>query len=269
MNELSSSEMRRSKPGYPESYYALFDNLDRYVVQILSRIRIRPDELTVMAGETGAVIKICAGENALAIKITPYNDTLFAGQRFLALSRNVGIPTPGVIIFDDSRSDLPYDFVVLGWLDGTDASGLPLLASWEAGFLAGEMLRKLHSVPVSGFGMPLRNGQWTASSWLDALRQTYLSWEVEQARDVLFSDWQTCRIEKLTFYNERLDVPTPRLIHSDFGKGILAGTRSGPSLPARKRIGISTCLCFLCTGLHVGCIRQTVSTSQPGMKFSD
>jgi hypothetical protein len=74
-------------------------------------------------------------------------------------------------------------------------------------------LRRVHSVAVEGFGAPLPAGGWSCVSWLDALRETYEGVLPLDTKRELFSADLVTRLEALTFYNARLDIPASSLIH--------------------------------------------------------
>jgi len=88
----------------------------------------------------------------------------------------------------------------------------------QAGVLVGEILRAMHGVKVDGFGWPLPKGGWGVTSWLDALHQNYFDSSMEKKHEV-FADEEIKQVEQITFFNEKLNIVEPRLIHSDVGHG--------------------------------------------------
>lgn len=215
---INKPNIRKSKPGYSEGYYDIFEHLDNYAARIFNTVRIKPCKVEVMEGETGVIIKTFDGKKHTIVKINPYHGDLFTSNYFYKKLENTDIPTPKVLFFDDSHKAIPYDFQVLEYLDGVDTRGVPKKLHKQAGVLVGEVLQKIHKIKVDGFGWPLPRGGWGAASWLDALRKNYFDSSMEKKRE-LFTAEEIEQIERITFFNEKLNIVQPYLIHSDAGHG--------------------------------------------------
>ena len=70
--------------------------------------------------------------------------------------RQAGIPCPQVIVVDDSKSLVPYDYMIMTKMDGT-----PLLDSWpdltpiqqeQVANEAGRLLARIHAIKLPQFG---------------------------------------------------------------------------------------------------------------------
>jgi hypothetical protein len=216
--DINKPTIRKSKPGYPEGYYDIFENLENYAPKVFKKTGINPKEIKVMEGETGVILKVFDGNNNIITKINPFPGDLFTSNYFFKKLENFDVPVPQVLYFDDSRSIIPYDFQVLDYIDGVDIRSIPEKFHHKAGFLVGEILRKIHQVKVDGFGWPLSEGGWGASSWLEALRNNYFDSSMNRKHEI-FSDEEIQKIEQLTFFNEQLDISESKLIHSDVGHG--------------------------------------------------
>lgn len=214
----AKKNIRKSKPGYSEGYYDIFEHLDDYAAKVFNAVEVRPKEIEVMEGETGVILKVFDGQQKVIIKINPYPGDLFTSNYFYQKLENTDIPVPKVLFFDGSKKTVPYDFQVLEHLDGVDIKSVPKKLHRQAGILVGEVLRKIHKNTVDGFGWPLPRGGWGAVSWLDALRKNYFDSSMKKKGE-LFSPEEINQIEQMTFFNEKLEILEPRLIHSDVGHG--------------------------------------------------
>ena len=215
---IGKPNIRKSKPGYSEGFYDIFEHLDEYANQVFNAVDIKPRRIKAMEGETGVILKVFDGKQNIIIKINPYDGDLYTSTYFYQKLENTGIPTPKILFFDDSKKVIPYDFQGMEYLDGVDIKGIPKKLHKRAGVLTGEVLQKIHKIKVDGFGWPLRRGGWGATSWLDALRKNYFDSPMEKKNEIFTSE-EIRWIEKLTFYNEKLNIVEPHLIHSDVGHG--------------------------------------------------
>jgi aminoglycoside phosphotransferase (APT) family kinase protein len=134
---------------------------------------------------------------------------------YFRLLCDTGVPVPAVLVFDDTRQVIPYDFMIMEALPGQEAGRLPVQMQRRAGFLTGQALRRVHEVKPGGFGYPLPTGSWSSSSWLDALRRNYMEDGSTARKREVFSAGEDARIEALTLGNTSLEAPVPRLIHGD------------------------------------------------------
>jgi Ser/Thr protein kinase RdoA (MazF antagonist) len=216
---LNRPDIRREKPGYSDAYYALLEQLEHYAALLLSHLGLVPQHLSGGPGETGAVLRVQAGSTRVVIRINVWEGELYTSTVFFRKLEGTGVPTPEVLHFDASKCVLPYEYQVLEWLPGQDLSHLPPHLHRQAGYLMGQALRRMHRVPVEGFGAPLPAGGWSAASWREALQATYGAELSPEHTRALFSEELVQRIEAQTLANPVLDIPTPHLIHSDMGEG--------------------------------------------------
>ena len=223
-------DVRRTKPGYPEEYYALFDGLADSLPRALAAAGLIADEASVYAGETGAVVTVRAGGDRHIVRLAAYDGELYTSAYFYSRLAGLGVPAPVVRYLDHSHAVIPHDYQVLSYLPGVSADALPTHLRRRAGELCGAALRRVHALPVDGFGSPLPDGGWSADSWLGAVRDTYLHDGSMAHKNALFTPDEQRRIEALTHYNPRLEVAEPRLIHSDVGEGNALYTLDGGHL---------------------------------------
>lgn len=215
---IAQPNTRKSKPSYSKEFYDIFENLDEYSEKIFSATRIRPKKITLLEGETSVILKVFDGSNNIIVKIDPFPGNLFISNYFYQRLEETDVPVPKVFHFDDSCKIIPYDFQVLEFLDGTDLRKIPTKFYKQAGVLVGKALKKVHNIKTNGFGYPLTSDRWSAKSWLESLRTNYFDSSLEKNYEI-FSKDEIENIEKVTFYNERLNISLPSLIHSDVGHG--------------------------------------------------
>lgn len=226
---LKKANIRKIKVGYSEGYYDIFENLDEYVSKILETIKIKSKDTEVLEGETSVILKTRDKNKNLIIKINPFRNDLYTSNYFYKKLESRNIPIPRVLYFDDAYKIIPYDFQVLEFLDGINLGEIPSKYHREAGVLVGQTLREIHKVPVDGFGWPLPKGGWGAKSWLEALRENYFDTSMAKKGEI-FSQNEIEEIESKTFFNKKLNITKPRLIHSDVGRGNSLYTLSGTDL---------------------------------------
>lgn len=205
-------DVRATKPGYSEEYYALFDAAPEYLARVMPGLGVVPSEATARAGEEGLVALLSDGQRRAVVKIGAYGNLLTTAA-FYRLLRGTGVPVPRVFHFDDTRRLIPYEYLVMEALPGQEAGQLPADARRAAGFLAGQALRRVHEIEPGGFGYPLSGGGWSSPSWLDALRHAYMDDGSTARKRDIFSPVEIARIDALTLDNASLDVAAPRLIH--------------------------------------------------------
>ncbi len=219
LHGLSRPNIRQEKPGYAPAYYDLMERLEEYAAALLRGIGIVPDQISGGPGETGAFLKATHGAAAVFIKIGIWDGELFTSNVFYEKLQATDIPTPQVLHFDASKRLIPYEFQVLEFLPGSDVSQLPARYHPRAGRLIGQALREVHRIEVDGFGSPSPTGDWSHRSWLAVLRETYLDDLSRDNKKKLYTEAEIARIEGQTFFDERLEIETPRLIHADVGPG--------------------------------------------------
>lgn len=226
---LKKLSIRKVKPNYSDARYDIFENLDDYASKIFELIKINPRNVDVLGGETSVIIKVKDKGGNIVIKINPFDNDLYASNYFYTKLEDTNIPIPKVLYFDDSHKIIPYDFQVLEFLNGADLRKIPHKYHKKAGFLISKILSEIHKIRVDGFGWPLPKGGWGAKSWLEALRGNYFDTSMAKKGEI-FSQNEIREIESKTFFNKKLNITEPRLIHSDVGRGNSLYTLSGTNL---------------------------------------
>jgi aminoglycoside phosphotransferase (APT) family kinase protein len=207
-------DIRALKLGYAEEYYALFDGAADYLARVAPALGFVPREVAVIVGEEGLVALCTGASDRAAIKIAAYGGVLTTTM-FYELAGTMGLPVPAVRLRDLTCTVIPYQYLVMDLLLGEEATALPVPLRRQAGFLTGQALRRLHTIPVGGFGAPLAGGGWSAPSWLAALRRGYLEDGSTARKHEVFSSAEVSAIERLTVGNPALEIAEPRLIHGD------------------------------------------------------
>ncbi len=214
---LDSPNIELIKPGCSKNYYDICRNLEKYLTRILSSKDIIPIKAKLLGGESNVNVKVITKNSAYVIRINPWKNELIISNCFYKKAKN--IPCPKVKIFDESHTIIPYDYQIINFIKGDTITNFDNKFHKEAGILIGESLHELHKIQVSGFGAPISRNKWNSISWLETLREVYLKSGHLQNKNRLFTSKETQEIEDLTFFNYKLKIKTPKLIHSDIGVG--------------------------------------------------
>ena len=193
--------------------------------------RIRP-------GEIGAVFGIALAGGAPGFVIKIYPESLhWKMQKEVAISRlldgKLSVPAPRVVLADDSRSLLDFNFIVMTKLDGR--SLIELEPDLDRGAISGiyeemgRVLREIHRIPMDSFGYLVAEGVHTPF----ANNRDYMSSQFDRKLGGLVEcDAPDELARKLRDFVERrlalLDgCTTPSLCHYDFHTGNLLAEPDG------------------------------------------
>jgi aminoglycoside phosphotransferase (APT) family kinase protein len=140
--------------------------------------------------------------------------------------RQVGIPCPQVIAIDDSKSLVPYDYMIM-----TKAEGAPLLDSWpsltpdqqrDVAFEAGYLLARMHTVRLPQFGR-LYGTERVFDSWYAHIRDVFERYGQEALDAQLLPQALYDRIHAILVAHRSIfeSVRQPHLVHWDYHLGNL------------------------------------------------
>lgn len=209
----------RKKHGCSENYYRIMENLKEIVAKIADKSKIK----SVAGGliETGYT-NVClwlkdAAKKKYFIKIA-VDDGLVAEIFWYKKAYENRIHVPKPIRVDYSKKDVPYMYEVLEFVEGQHTNDKVSEAlQYKGAYLFGQELRKLHKIPVDGFGTLNAKGKWTKKNWTDALEE-FLDIRAKDKRALkIFTQKEIEKIYDYSVYDKKMNVRTPRLIHGDIG----------------------------------------------------
>ena len=160
------------------------------------------------------------------VKICPYNN-LVSEIFWRKKAHENNIPTPRTIFADTSKKNIPYMFEVIEFVDGVNWDFLSYERMYEYAKRTGIWLRKIHGIPVDGFGRINDDKTWTDETWLESLEK-YKGFDNQKADALeLFSSDELEKLRRTTYENKWINIGNPKLIHGDINQGNLILSSSG------------------------------------------
>jgi aminoglycoside phosphotransferase (APT) family kinase protein len=194
---------------------------------------LQPTGVSRLAGGSTEVyrIDVAAGAPPLVLKLyadepvwNPAKETLVAGW----IGKAAPIPIPRWLKVDETRTRLPLRFALITWLPGQTVrsfKGEPGVAS--AYRQMGAALRRLHEIPMDGFGYVLGGGIETPHPTNAAYMAHAFERLFRRFRDQSGDNALTRELEQAA--GARFDLLTlcqrPALLHQDFQPGNLLAER--------------------------------------------
>lgn len=167
-----------------------------------------------------------AGNHRLIVRISHKENHRFEAERWaLHTARFAGVPTPHVLLVEQAE----YDGIPVMFCIEEKVPGKPLDMLLKEGVTSdlskaidqiGEVLGKLHSVRVDGFGYLQPDGKGSQTSFaeimLDANERQAELYEAASLWNVP-AQKITAGLELLNAHRELYEFHTPVLVHGDFG----------------------------------------------------
>ena len=138
----------------------------------------------------------------------------------------VKLPVPELLVLDEDKDVLPYDFIIMGFLEGKE-----IHANWKnikpslkekLCFEGGVLLSKIHQIDFPKFG-DLQNGIGEYDTWIEYIF-CRLNREMKSCFDAqLFSKMQLQQMENIFSEKKEIleSVVEAKLVHADFHLGNL------------------------------------------------
>ena len=147
-------------------------------------------------------------------------------QRAYHLLQAVGIPCPEVVAIDDSKTLVPYDYMIMNKVEGT-----PVADSWteltavqqeQVANEAGHLLALMHTVTLPQFGR-LHGTERLFNTWYAYIRDSFQGLGQESRADSLISQALYDRMQVLLVAHRRTleSIEAPQLVHWDYHFGNL------------------------------------------------
>lgn len=212
---LGNSNIRQQKPGRSDGYYEIGANLDTYLDLIAHELKLKIINASKLIGESSINLKLDTDTSSYILKIDPWVGVLKTSKVFFDLvNQNVpNAPTPKIIAYDDSKIVIPYEFILLNYIDHSKPELLENTHKFEAGRLLGEVFKDIHKVDVDGYGSPQGDNQWQFNNWKDFIKH-YLSDPCSQESNNILTAKDIAKVKDLV---DKLEEIPPKLLHADIG----------------------------------------------------
>jgi len=140
--------------------------------------------------------------------------------------KSVELPIPELLILDEDKDVIPYDFIIMSFLKGKE-----IHSNWKTitpslqkklSFEAGTLLSKIHEVTFPKFG-DIQNGEGEYPTWTECIFYR-LNQKMKCCYDAqLLSKTHLQQIENIFFQKKEIldSVKNATLVHSDFHFGNL------------------------------------------------
>jgi aminoglycoside phosphotransferase (APT) family kinase protein len=193
---------------------------------------LRPTAVSRLAGGSTEVYRIDLATGApLVLKLYADEPAWFAAKEALVagwIGEAAPIPIPRWLKLDDSRARLPLRYALITWLPGQtirSLKGAPGVT--DAYRRMGAALRRLHQIPMDGFGYILGEGIASPHATNDAYMTQAFETLFRRFRDQSDDAALTHELEEAV--RPRLDLLTlcdrPVLLHQDFQPGNVLAER--------------------------------------------
>lgn len=160
-------------------------NLDTLREAVSAHISVDPDELMlwrIPTGKFNATYTVDGADRPLILRVAPRDDAgfVFYEKNMMAQEPEVHalirsrttVPVPEILVYDNSRSVLDRDFLIMEKLPGRPLSDIDEIAkdSYDrVMFQVGEALRQIHSIHAEQYGyLGAHHPMKPQQDWLDA-----------------------------------------------------------------------------------------------------
>jgi len=162
-------------------------------------------------------------DGELIVRVSRRIDCRFAGERWaLAAAADAGVPVPTVLSLSNAEDDHgALQVCVEARLAGVGMDTLAYAQRQPLIEQAGELLARLHSIPVAGFGYVHPDGSGPLSSWSASLRSEQTEAELVRTESHaanlgIPASWVRAASTELHGHDALLRGVAARLIHGDF-----------------------------------------------------
>lgn len=196
---------------------------------IMSKLKVSSSEKIIFDEQGWVNVTVFVGDE-FVVRFNARDAQLPKFQRekkAFKLLENV-VPVPELVVFDDSKTISPYDYMVCKKIPGENLeekwSALPEKDRETLAYKAGQLLAKIHSKEIDSFGEISAFGPFLKTKdWAHYLRHT-LNYHLSEAMELnLFSAVAQKQFVNLFESQVKLfdQLKTPNLIHGDFHLGNL------------------------------------------------
>ena len=203
--------------GYPDSYHEIMADLVNLSGAILKQSGIKATDLSLVEGGYSNVnLHVDCGGKKYLLKISA-DEALPTEVYWYRIAAKHGIWVPKVVHYDLTKDAVPFMYEIMEFVKGKTYDKLSEKELEAAGQTAGRELAKMHKIKVRGFGTVDKEFRFR-ESWKDVLEANKKQVEDSSLRKV-FKKEEIALMDDLIFYNKRLMIKQPRLIHGDLWSG--------------------------------------------------
>jgi Phosphotransferase enzyme family len=170
-SHLSQLDIAADDPSYSEVVRRVVGRLGDYAALVVRPLNMRPTGASLLSLDPDRVeVRISSPSGSVVLVVGA--DADMAGELFWLRSlaaRN--LPVPRLIAHDLSGADVPFCYIIQGYVSGA------LIGAQEDDALArvaaravGRIVRRMHQAPAPGFGRPSTTGRWLTLGWPSVLR---------------------------------------------------------------------------------------------------
>lgn len=222
--ELLKLNLRTVVPNRSESYYTLFENLDKYVECIVTKYIHDASVIELIRGSVNAaIVKITTPNAKLLLKI-PSNKYLIPEIFFIKTLNSKKLPSPKTIEYDIDQTHIPYPYLITEWINGAEsfAGHIDDQIAIDGGNVYAQNLYPVHQITVRGFGIPkdVDGTKWSCTSFVEALNEFFGSNIVQETPKLLYGNTLS-NIEEFTLKNDHLNTQNSVLLHGDIPNGLM------------------------------------------------
>jgi hypothetical protein len=203
--------------GYSDAWSRVLGRLGDYTAIIIRELNMRPHEVVLLAQTPAHVlVRISHPGEHLVLRIAPEGHLL--SEIFFSRSTRANqIPAARLIRHDTQRMLVPFDYTLERYVCGVgvDQIDAPHLI-YAAARQAGRLLRRVHRVPVAGWGHPTTTGRWRYPDWQGALFDLHERLAPLSLAGLIFTEEEQAAVAALLEHPALLEGE-PRLMHGAVG----------------------------------------------------
>lgn len=216
---------------YLQSLHATFQTPEQHIFELVRRASGQEPEVReqLMHGYDSEVYRVTTQQQeCFIVRIHHHGGVDYAQEAWaIEQARAAGVPVPEIILLEQiSSGEQQYDAMVQRCVPGKALSerepqltGSQRIRVWGA---AGELLGRLHSIPVGGFYRRNSNGDWDFPDW-EALMHSHIAGRTAEVPLLLehgFSEADTAfLLDVMERYRREFPCTRPVLCHGDFLPG--------------------------------------------------
>jgi len=212
---LNRSDIGVEDARYPaEIWRRVLRHLGDYTAQVVRTLNVRPREVRLLE-ETRSYVTVRVSTNVehLVLKLVPEGSIAAEVYCYRAMGEQQ-VPAPRVIHHDATGSLVPCPYTLTTYVGGVRAAQLDDQGRLRvAARQVGRALRRLHRSDAAGWGQPLSDRRWSATSWRAALAWLHNETGAAIYTPLLLNEAQWATFKGATFEQEQLDIEQPQLIH--------------------------------------------------------
>jgi hypothetical protein len=200
---------------WPESWLRVLHRLGAYTRTIVQAMNLRPSAVRFLPPTPAHIlVRIFLPDHPdVVLRIAPEGHL----AREVFFGRTMAqhhLPAARIIHHDHRRTLVPFDYLLERFVGGIPAAHLdaqPLLLR-NLARQVGRTLRRMHRLPVTGWGGPVATGRWPSATWPEVLASLQQAFAPEPVAARLFDEALLTRFAALVSAPARQRIQ-PTLLH--------------------------------------------------------